>query len=165
MTDRFLASILLTISRVGRWTRPLEICVHKELNGPEELFQVQSALCYLVDQGHVVDSGDSLILTIGGKKWLGDHRHLLEAGRIEVTVDVKGYTLFTIDGKSALGYQQVEKGHYLIPAEEPAQSYTSADQASKAICSTLKRLGGDLSEFLSRPDNPFQLPQPERRPS
>jgi hypothetical protein len=160
MTDRFLVSVLLTISRIGRWTPPFETCVHKELNGPEELFQVHSAICYLIDRGHVVDSGSELVLTIGGKKWLGDHRHLLEqvAGHIEATVDERGYTLFRVDGKNVLGYQKVEKGHYLIPAEEPAQSYTSPGQASKAICSTLKRLGGDVSEFLRRPNNPFQLP-------
>lgn len=77
---------------------------------------------------------------------------------IEVTIEPTGYTVFSIGGEKVLAYQVVRGTYHLIPAEEPAQSYTSAEMASKAICSTLKRKGGDLLEFLKRSGNPFLLP-------
>lgn len=78
--------------------------------------------------------------------------------KIEVTIAHTGYTLFFIGGEKVLAYQELGGAYHLIPTEEPAQSYTAPSLASKAICSTLKRKGGDLQEFLSRPGNPFQLP-------
>jgi hypothetical protein len=160
MTDRFLVSVLVAVSRTFRWKAPFEEQVHAEMGGEAPLDTVHSTLAFLIDTGHLVDSGSELILTIGGKQWLQKHRHLLDKppGHIEVCTDEDGYTLFTIDGENALAYQAIGGSFHLIPTEEPAQTYTAPSLAGKALCSTLKRLGGNLGEFLTRAGNPFQMP-------
>lgn len=79
-------------------------------------------------------------------------------GRIDVVIHERGYTTFTVDGRRVLAYQSFDGQHYLIPTERPAQTLSDPLEATKHITRILREEGGDVTEFINRPNNPFQFP-------
>jgi hypothetical protein len=75
--------------------------------------------------------------------------------RIEADISPSGYTLFTVGGKPVLAYQKIDRKHVLIPNGRPSGMIQDADQASRAILTILKEMGGNVHEFVHRKTTNF----------
>jgi len=83
---------------------------------------------------------------------------MAQTGKVSVTTDKDGYTLFKIDERKILAYLKEDGQHYLIITERPAQTTQDPQEATSTIMRVLEEEGGDVVGFATSPGCPFLFP-------